>query len=233
MAQTAGLGLGLLCLALAILAFFAGAAWRRSPSPATFPPDPRREEAPPPPPPAETFEPDAPPGHQEARDAPPPASCPDPEFSPRLSFGYPYSYALDSPDPADEGENRMYSSAEVDPRVAGQLYAGARAAGTGRRWVYGGRVSFGDRWGMREFSTGVPGQTGVDVGPLGMCEYSLDGAPDVFDDGIPAQWRMPSTPVNWYKPRQRDFYSVEDRAGRPYAEHLVSLREPDHEPLFS
>lgn len=173
-----------------------------------------------------------PPAVREARDARPPPLCPDPEFSPDLSYGYPYSYALESPDPAGEGVNLLYSSAEVDPRVTGQLYAGARAAGSGRQWVYGNRTSFGDRWGMREFSSGVPGQTGVDVGPFGMCAYSLDGKPDVFDDGIPAQWRLPSTPVNWYKPRQRDYFDVESQTGRPYAKDLVSLREPDHEPLF-
>ncbi len=167
-----------------------------------------------------------------ARDVEPPAACPDPDFSPLLSYGYPYNYSLESPDPVEVGENRMYSSAEVDPRITGQLYAGARAAGVGRQFIYGNRVSFGDKWGLREFSTGVPGQTGVDVGPLGMCQYSLDGTPDVFDDGIPPEWAMPSTPVNWYKPKDRDYYNVEERGGSVYPNNLMPLSEPDHEPLF-
>jgi hypothetical protein len=171
-------------------------------------------------------------GFEVARESQPPAACPDPDFSPLLTSGYPYNFSLESPDPVEVGENRMYSSAEVDPRVTGQLYAGARAAGVGRQFIYGNRVSFGDKWGMREFSTGVPGQTGVDVGPLGMCQYSLNGTPDVFDDGIPPEWMMPSTPPNWYKPKQRDYYNVETGGPSVYPNNLMPLYEPDHGPLF-
>jgi len=151
-----------------------------------------------------------------------------------LAAGYPYGYSLATTDPAQVQLNRLYSSAEVDPLVTGQLYAGPRAAGVGRRQIYGGRTSFGRRWGMHEYSAGVPGQAGVDVGLLGMREYSLDpGAPDVFDDGIPAQWKLPSTPVNWYVPQFRDYYDVEAGGPAVYAKDLMSLQEPDHEPLMS
>ena len=154
-------------------------------------------------------------------------------WGPGLAHGYPYSYALDTASPAEVAENRMYSTAEVDPLVAGQLYAGPRAAGTGRRWIYGGRTSHGNSWGLHEFSSGVPGESGVDVGLLGMREYSLDGRPGVFDDGIPENWRLPSTPTNWYAPRERDYYDVEAQQAAVYKPNLVSLQEPDHDPLLN
>lgn len=150
-----------------------------------------------------------------------------------LAFGYPYNYALNTTDPAEIAENRMYSTAEVDPLVTGQLYAGPRAAGTGQRFIYGGRTSHGDKWGLHEFSTGVPGQAGVDVGLLGMREYSLDGRPDVFDDGIPENWQLPSTPTNWYAPQGRDYYDVEANGPGVYKAGLMSLQEADHEVLIN
>ena len=150
-----------------------------------------------------------------------------------IAHGYPYGYSLAIADPVEVGMNRMYSTAEVDPLITGQLYSGARAAGSGKRWIYGGRTSYGDKWGMHEFSTGVPGEAGVDVGLLGMREYSLDGKPDVFDDGIPPQWQLPSTPVNWYVPQFRDYYDVESGGPAVFKPHLMSLQEPDHSPLMS
>lgn len=165
-------------------------------------------------------------------------------WGPSLSFGYPYNYAIaggglsDNANPAEVAhhhhhQNRVYSTAEVDPMVTGQLYAGPRAAGTGQRFIYGGRTSHGDKWGLREFSAGVPGQAGVDVGLLGMREYSLDGRPDVFDDGIPENWQLPSTPVNWYVPQGRDYYDVEANGVGVYKPGLMSLQEPDHEVLLN
>jgi hypothetical protein len=151
-------------------------------------------------------------------------------WGPDLAAGYPYNYSLATADPARVAEHRLYSTAEVDPLLSGQLYAGPRAAGVGRRWIYGGRTSHGHDWGLREFSTGVPGQAGVDVGLLGMREYSLDGRPGVFDDGIPETWRFPSTPVNWYAPRERDYYDVEAQQGAVFKENLMTLQEPDHDP---
>jgi hypothetical protein len=154
-------------------------------------------------------------------------------WGPNLAYGYPYNYSLATADPGTAEVNRMYSSAEVDPLITGQLYAGVRAAGEGRAWVYGGRTSFGDKWGMHEFSSGVPGQAGVDVGLLGMREYSLDGKPDVFDDGIPENWKLPSTPTNWYVPQQRDYYDVESQDAAVYKPDLLPLQEPDHDPLVN
>lgn len=150
-----------------------------------------------------------------------------------LAVGFPYGFSMAAADPATTARNRMWRSEEVDPEVTGQLYAGARAGGAGRRLIYGSRTAPGARWGLREFSTGVPGEPGVDVGLLGLREYSLDGLPDVFDDGIPENWRMPSTPLNWYAPRQQDYYDVEAGGPAVYAEALMSLQEPDHDPLTS
>lgn len=163
--------------------------------------------------------------------APPAAKSGFANWENNLAHGYPYNYAAAGPEEVEL--NRMYSTAEVDPLVTGQLYAGARASGTGRRWIYGGRTSHGDKWGLHEFSTGVPGQAGVDVGLLGLREYSLDGRPDVFDDGIPENWRLPSTPVNWYVPVARDHYDVEAQQAAVYDENLMSLQEPDHDPLLN
>lgn len=156
-------------------------------------------------------------------------------WSPDLAVGYPYSYSVGGAGPTSglAERNRMYSSAEVDPLITGQLYAGERAEGAGRRPIYGGRTSHGNTWGMREFSTGVPGQAGVDVGLLGMREYSLDGKPDVFDDGIPENWQMPSTPMNWYSAQGGDHYDVEAGGPAVHSDHLMSLQEPDHDPLTS
>jgi len=55
----------------------------------------------------------------------------------------------------------------------------------------------------------------------------------VFDDGIPENWRLPSTPVNWYAPQQRDHYDVEAQGPAVYAKDLMSLSEPDHEVLLN
>lgn len=154
-------------------------------------------------------------------------------WGPSLSHGYPYNYAIDTIDPTTLQENVMYSTAEVDPLITGQLYSGSRAAGTGRRMLYGGRTSHGKDWGMHEFSSGVPGEAGVDVGLLGMREYSLDGKPDVFDDGIPENWQMPSTPMNWYAPKERDYYDAESQGPAVYKPNLMPLGEPDHEPLLN
>jgi hypothetical protein len=126
----------------------------------------------------------------------------------------------------------MYSTVEIDPLLAGQLYAGPRQSGENRAWVYGNRMSHGTRYGMKEYSEGIPGQTGVDVGPLGLNQYSLDGKPDVYGDGLPERWGLPSIPVNWYKPQARDHYDVEKQNPTVYEPNLIGLSTPDHDPLF-
>jgi hypothetical protein len=119
--------------------------------------------------------------------------------------------------------NRLYSTADVDPLITGQLYDYS----DGIRNVYAQRSAHGD--GLAEYSSsGTIGDVGVDVGPFGLDEYG--GKESGFDDGIPAQWAFPSTPVRWYAPKQRDYYGPEGPT--PYAQGLYTLSEPDHDPLM-
>jgi hypothetical protein len=120
--------------------------------------------------------------------------------------------------------SRLYSTADVDPLITGQLYAHA----DGIRNVYAERTSHGDVHGLTEYSSsGGPGDVGVDVGPFGLVEYG--GKEIGFDDGIPKPYNFPSTPLRWYGPRQRDYYGPEGPT--VYSEGLYSLTEPDHDPL--
>ncbi|HVE14968.1 MAG TPA: hypothetical protein VNI01_16355 [Elusimicrobiota bacterium] len=117
---------------------------------------------------------------------------------------------------------RLYSTADVDPLIAGNLYRYA----DGVRRVYSQRTSLEDRQGLTEYnSSAEPGDVGVDVGPAGLDK---DPAASGADDGIPENWRFPSTPVRWYRPRQRDYYGPEGPTS--YADGLYELTEPDHDP---
>lgn len=119
---------------------------------------------------------------------------------------------------------RMYSTADVDPMITGQAFEYR----DNTRPIYDQRSSHGGVWGMQEFSSsGNPGDVGVDVGPTGLTEY--EGSVHGYDDGIPEQWRMPSTPIRWYKPRDRDYYGPEGPT--PWADGLYLLDTPDHDPL--
>lgn len=122
--------------------------------------------------------------------------------------------------------NRLYSTADADPLITGQLYDYS----DGIRNVYAERTSHGDVHGLTEYSSsGGPGDLGVDVGPYGLDEYG--GHQAGFDDGIPEPWQFPSTPVRWYGPKQRDYYGPEGPT--VYAEGLYTLSEPDHDPLMN
>jgi hypothetical protein len=120
----------------------------------------------------------------------------------------------------------MYSTADVDPLVTGQLYGHADDV----RNVYAQRTSHGDVWGLVEFSSsGGFGDVGVDEGPFGLAEYG--GRQVGFDDGIPEAWALPATPIRWYRPAQRDHYGPEGPT--VYSEGLFSLTEPDHDVLVN
>ncbi len=121
--------------------------------------------------------------------------------------------------------SKPYSTADVDPLVTGQLYAWRDDT----RNVYGMRTSHGGKYGLHEFSTGVPGEVGVDQGPWGLDEYG--GRMIGYDDGIPEAWQLPSTPVRWYRPRQRDYWGPQGLT--PYVVGLFALQEGDHEPLMN
>jgi hypothetical protein len=125
----------------------------------------------------------------------------------------------------DEAFQRMYSAAEVDPIVTGNLYNQTDRM----RNVYAQRTSHGDVWGLTEYSSsGSRGDVGVDVGPFGLNEYGCKKKG--YDDGIPESWAMSSTPVRWYGPSQRDYYGIEGPT--VYSEGLYALTEPDHDPLM-
>jgi hypothetical protein len=131
-----------------------------------------------------------------------------------MTSAYPYCG-----DAAWPGPGPAYRTAEVDPIVTGQLYAGARGE---RRPVYAAPLN---SWGLHETNVGLPGEVGVDVGPL--------EAGEVADAGIPANWRLPSDPLVWRAAPASDHYDYATQglalaAGRP----LVPLREPDHDPLI-
>ncbi len=128
---------------------------------------------------------------------------------------------------AREPRHAFYSSADVDPLITGQLYAHRDYT----RDVYGARTSHGDKFGLSEFSSGLPGQIGVDQGPFGHEEYG--GKIIGYNDGIPENWAFPSTPFRYYRPFRRDYYSVEDGGPRPYTVNMFSLTEPDHEPQIA
>jgi hypothetical protein len=117
----------------------------------------------------------------------------------------------------------LYSTADVDPLITGQLYAHSNQ----RRNVYAQRTSMGDERGMHEYnSSGEPGDVGVDIGPYGLYEY--EGRRSGYDDGIPENWAFPSTPIRWYEPYKQDYYGKEGPT--VYSEGLFNLREPDHIP---
>lgn len=159
-----------------------------------------------------------------------------PPAPPQVPTGRPVAPEHLEPHPDDvapDGQRRTlfrelskpYSTADVDPLVTGQLYAWRDDT----RNVYGMRTSHGGKYGLHEFSTGVPGEVGVDQGPWGLDEYG--GRMVGYDDGIPEAWRLPSTPIRWYKPRQRDYWGPQGLT--PYVVGLYALREPDHEPLMN
>jgi hypothetical protein len=122
--------------------------------------------------------------------------------------------------------SRLYSTADVEPLITGALYEHADHI----RPVYAQRTSHGDVHGLTEYSSGGgPGDVGVDVGPFGLDEYG--GRQVGFDDGIPPTWALPSTPIRWYRPHQRDYYGPEGPTA--YTEGLYTLTEPDHDQQVS
>ena len=122
-----------------------------------------------------------------------------------------------------ESLTRLYSTADVDPLITGNLYAHNDFV----RNVYAERTSDGDVYGLTEYSSsGGPGDVGVDIGPFGLAEYG--GREFGFDDGVPEEWNMASTPVRWYAPEKRDYYGPDGPT--PYTEGLFPIQEPDHDP---
>jgi hypothetical protein len=139
----------------------------------------------------------------------------------RLKNGvYDRAYTTVSPNMTD---CTLYSTADVDPLITGQLYAHS----DNMRNTYAQRTSMVDEWGLHEYnSSGAPGDVGVDIGPYGLYEYG--GKRQGSDDGIPEQWAFPSTPIRWYTPNKQDYYGPEGPT--VYSVGLFNPREPDHIP---
>jgi len=117
----------------------------------------------------------------------------------------------------------LFSTADVDPQVTGQLYAHRDHT----RTVYGNRTSHGHVQGLAEFISDRDGGLGVDVGPHGLAEYG--GRRIGYDDGIPETWKLPATPMRWYVPEGSDFYGPEGPT--TMSNEIYTTFEPDHDPL--
>lgn len=110
----------------------------------------------------------------------------------------------------------LVTAEDVDPIVVGGGFGGAYPY----RRVYAARTAMGERRALREFSSsGLPGDVGVDV-----------RAGPTFDDGIPANWNLPGTPLRNYVAPLADYYDSWSRAPVPHAEGGYALTEPDHDP---
>ena len=95
----------------------------------------------------------------------------------------------------------------------GALYDGA---------LYGGSL-YGDPCGG-EYNRLLQGELGVDVGPYD--EHRVG-----YNDGIPEAWALPSTPIRWLQPADRDYYGPEGPTVS--AEGLFNLSVEDHDPLVN
>lgn len=120
---------------------------------------------------------------------------------------------------------RLYSTAEVDPLIAGQL----RRHADQLRGIYAQRTAHDEKgWGLTEFSSsGGAGDVGVDIGPYGLDEYG--GHQVGYDDGLPEGYELASTPIRWYRPARGDHYGPEGVTA--YTDGLYNLSVPDHDPL--
>ena len=149
----------------------------------------------------------------------------------------------------------MYYSDQVDPIVTGNLYQSVNNL----RPVYTQRTAFGlPKWDTQYASTNgqygyhaptgqlsefnsnsATGDVGVTIGPTVYDKLtSINIGPVVFpteyDDGIPSEWNLPSTPMlSYYESHipTEDYYGPEGPT--PYSLKGFNIPfEPDHEPLM-
>ena len=144
---------------------------------------------------------------------------------------YPGNMSIDFP------YKTLFSGAEVDPVITGGLYAYR----DNLRPVYGMRTSDGDTWGLHEYCSSLPEVAGeqtlvdeggeeVDYGDGMDSKLNVCYGDGCYDDGIPNNWNLPSTPIAWYKPTGADYYSKEGPMA--YTKDMYALTEPDHEVLM-
>jgi hypothetical protein len=127
---------------------------------------------------------------------------------------------------------KMHSTIDVDPLVTGQLYEN--------------REYMKNTYSSRDYDLeSVDDIVWDDVnachrrkyGNPPLSEFKSDGSILVepihsfVDDGIPKQWRLPSTPIKWHKACGEDYYGIE--GPMVYTDGLYTLTEPDHLPLVS
>jgi len=119
----------------------------------------------------------------------------------------------------------LYTAEDADPLVMGELYEWARVRGGeyGQRTAHLGLDGLAEQ-GEAGDGAGAPRllpEVGVEAGPL--------PPPRLGDDGIPAEWAFPSTPIAWYAAEARDHFGPE--GATPHTVGMFSLTEPDHDPL--
>lgn len=131
----------------------------------------------------------------------------------------------------------LYRTDDVDPLITGNLYSGLHP-----RTTYSARTALAPEHGgasgqwLAQFAGGgesLPGEVGVDVGPYGYGD-DLPGtrfSHGSYDDGIPAQWAFPSTPMRWYEPAREDHYGPEGPV--THSADMYSLFVPDHDVLVA
>ena len=119
----------------------------------------------------------------------------------------------------------LYSSADYDDElITGELYQRGRL-----RSVYATRTSHGDEWGLQEYTDAGPGDVGYDVGPLGLDSNCTT---QTSNDGIPENWNLPSTPLQFYAVVGGDYYGAEGPT--PYCgAGLEMISVGDHRPLLN
>jgi hypothetical protein len=136
----------------------------------------------------------------------------------------------------DVKKKTLYSGVEVDPIITGGLYQGRDCM----RPVYGTRTADGDQWGLHPYCSSLPEVAGEQTLFVDQSMKDNDSKPGIYydipesvqsgcyDDGMPTNWNLPSTPIVWYKPLGEDYYGKEGIT--PYKTKLVSQSEPDHDP---
>lgn len=124
---------------------------------------------------------------------------------------YPGNMSLESlPEP-----KRLYSAADVDSLITVNLKkAREDMKGEYTARTTDGKVEFDDRIPDPDYDSNLN------------VLYNTQ----VYDDGMPTNWVLPSTPIEKYKPQVGDYYG--EQGITPYTKDLYSQSEPDHEPMI-
>jgi hypothetical protein len=102
----------------------------------------------------------------------------------------------------------LYSAADVDPIITANLHKNREEM----KGEYTQRITEG----------------GSEFGPNYDSNINISYSTQIYDDGMPSNWILPSTPIETYRPPVGDYYG--DQGITPYTKDLYSQSEPDHEP---